>query len=169
VRCLKEDANVRENRLAAALLVLLLTTGFAAACKHSGVAVTPMGQIATIEIEGVQQLAPGGTGNIDVTVRNVGITRLANTIIQVELPAELNVIEENRGRGMSMSSGLSPAGNTLYHYDVGDIQVGQDSKATFTVRADTAPARRDVNVRVLVWNRDIPGNNLLETHNVKIQ
>jgi hypothetical protein len=160
---------MKTNRPAAALVVLLLTTGLVAACKHSGVAVTPRGQIATIEIEGVQQLAPGGTGNIDVTVRNVGITRLADTIVQVEIPAELNVIEENRGRGMNMTSGLSPAGNILYHYDVGHIEVGQDSKATFTVRAGTSPARRDVNVRVLVWNRDIPGNNLLETHNVKIQ
>lgn len=143
-----------------ATLTMLLAFG---ACKHSGMALTKKAQAVNINIDAPRELAEGETGTVAIDVRNIGLNNLANTIIQVEFPSELSVLSENHGAGMNVSEGISPDGNMMYQYDVGDIRVTQNSKAHFEVRARFGTRNRSGNIKVLVWNKDLPGQRLLET------
>lgn len=142
---------------------------FAGACKHSGIAITDEGSIINIDIDAPNDLAEGETGEVEVVVRNVGFSNLNDTIIQVEFPRELAVVSEEHGRGMVMLYGQAPNGNMMYQYDVGDIEVTQDSKARFEVRARFGSRDRTGDIKVLVWNDDISGDRLIETRAIRLR
>lgn len=148
--------------------VLAITVVAGVGCKHSGIAVSKEGHVVNIDIDAPETLNQGEMGQVEVTVRNVGFNTLNDTIIQVEFPRELKVEEESHGAGMNMIYGLAPNGNMLYQYDVGDIEVTQDSKARFIVRADFGTRERSGDIKVLVWNDDLPDDQLLETKAVML-
>ncbi|MBW3566251.1 MAG: hypothetical protein KY459_16205 [Acidobacteria bacterium] len=143
-----------------ATLTMLLAFG---ACKHSGTALTAKAQAVNVDIDAPRELAEGETGTVSIDVRNIGLNNLSNTIIQVEFPSELSVLSENHGAGMRVMEGISADGNMMYQYDVGDIEVTQNSKANFEVRARFGTRNRSGEIKVLVWNEDLPGQRLLET------
>lgn len=149
-----------------ATLTMLLAFG---ACKHSGVALTAKGQALNIDIDAPSELAEGETGTVSIDVGNVGVNNLADTIIQVEFPSELSVLSESHGAGMHVMEGISADGNMMYQYDVGDIEVTQNSKANFEVRARFGTRNRSGDIKVLVWNKDLPGQRLIETKAINMK
>ena len=157
------------NRKLAAILAAITLMFVLGACKHSGVAVTEKAQAVDIDIDAPADLAEGQTGTVRVKVRNVGFNNLANTIIQVEFPSELSVMSEDHGRGMMVVSGVAPNGNVLYQYDVGDIEITQDSTASFQVRARFGTRDRTGDIKALVWNEDLPGQRLIETKAITLR
>lgn len=153
-----------------ALLVSLLGMLTATtACKHSGVAVTDRAQVMDIDISGAEDLPDNYTDEIRVSVQNRGANNLDNVEFTVELPPELLVVEESRGDGMNVMPMQTASGNRLYHYRVGDIEVGQESRATFRVTTRFGSLDRTGNIRVTAWQADLPNDKLVETKMIKLR
>lgn len=147
----------------------LLALGLTAGCKSSGVAVTERGQVMTIAIDGANDLPNNFTDDLKVKVANRGVNNLSNVEFTVEIPNELTVLSEERGQGMELMLMETPSGKKLYHYMVGNIEVGQSSTARFQVRTAFGTLDRTSDIVVTAWQKDLPGDKLVESKHIQLR
>jgi predicted Zn-dependent protease with MMP-like domain len=160
-------SNRKTNRLGA--MVLAATLPFMlGACKTSGVAVTDNAQVMKINITAPEMLAERGEGDIIVEVANRGVNNLSDVEFEVEIPAELVVLDEDHGQGMRMWETRGSNGNRVFHYTAGDIGATEESEVKFRVRTAFGARDRSDDVKVTAWQKDLPGERLVETRYVRM-
>ncbi len=147
----------------------LLLVGGMAGCKTAGTAATTRGQVMHIGIDHPESMAEGETAEIRVAVENRGVNKLSNVVYRVSFPPQLVVLDESHGGGMTEYTGIDDMGQPVYHYDVGDIEVAQESVAKFKVRAAFGGNGRTGNIRVTAWDADLPGGKLIETASIDLK
>ena len=153
---------MKKNRiLTASALILVAVALFATlGCKTSGMAMTSRGQLFKINIDHPKDLPDGGEDNLDISLSNRGVNNIQNILADVELPAQLVVLDETHDRGMTMSH---DPGSNVYHYTLGKLQPGETSKIRFKVRTAFGTMSETGSVKVTGWQRDLPGDKLVET------
>lgn len=147
-------------------VVALLLTG---ACKSSGMAVTERGQLLKININAPDDLPDGGTEELEIVVSNRGVNKINDVEFEVEIPNEIIVISESHGDGMNLTEDRMGGTRRRYHYQVGDIEAGTESKARFHVRTAFGSMDRSGDVKVTAWATALPGNRLIESKQIKLR
>jgi len=147
-----------------ALLVLALVG--TTACKSSGMAMTSRGQLLKININHPVDLPESGDDNIDVVVGNRGVNNLKDVLIDVELPSQLIVLDQTNDRGINVTH---DPGSNVYHFTLGNVQPGEDSKIRFHVRTAFGTLSQTGEVKVTAWQRDLPGDKLVETAVIRLR
>ena len=157
---------MRSNRiLVLTTAALLLVAVFAlAGCKSSGMAVTTRGQLLKINIDRPNELPEGGEGNLDVVISNRGVNNVKDVLVDVEIPPQMIVLDETHDRGMSMTSS-----GGAYHYVMGNVQPGENANIRFKVRTAFGTMSETGGVKVTAWQRDLPGDKLVETASIKLR
>jgi hypothetical protein len=140
----------------ARILLLVVLAG----CKASGMALTSEGQLFKINIYVPTQLADGAEGTIDIVISDRGIKSVHDILVDVELPPQLIVSRETHGIGVNV---LHNAGSNVYHYTIGNLQVGEDSHIKYDVRTQFGSAPETGTIRVTAWQSELPGDRLTRT------
>jgi hypothetical protein len=157
---------MRKN-LSIALVALLAVALFATAgCKSSGMALTSRGQLLKINIEHPNDLPEAGEDNLDVKISNRGINNLQDVFVDVELPPQLVVLDQTADRGISV---MHDPGSNVYHFTMSNIQAGETSNIRFHVRTAFGTFRETGSVKATAWQRDLPGDKLIETAVIKLR
>ena len=143
--------------LGIALLVALVAL---AGCKTSGMALTPRGQLFKINIVHPKDLPENGEDNLDVIISNRGVKDVKDILVDVELPPQLAVLDQTNDRGVNV---IHDPGTNVYHFTLGNVQPAEDSKIRFHVRTAFGTLRETGSVKVTAWQRDLPGEKLIET------
>jgi hypothetical protein len=159
---------MNRNKYLTAAMVAVLALGLLAmtACKHSGMAVTSRGQLLKLNIENPIDLPEGGEDNLDVIVGNRGVNNIKDIVLDVELPAQLVVLDQTSGRGVEV---MHDPGSNVYHFVLGNVQPAEDSKIRFKVRSSFGSMKETGNVKVTAWQRDLPNDKLVETRVIKLR
>ena len=159
---------MKANRIltASALMLVAVTLVAVVACKTSGMAMTSRGQLFKININHPKDLPDGGEDNLDISLSNRGVNNIQNILADVELPAQLVVLDETHDRGVTMSH---DPGFNVYHYTLGNLQTGETSKIRFKVRTAFGTMSETGSVKVTGWQRDLPGDKLVETAVIKLR
>lgn len=152
------------------ILTLIVTALFLVAvlalagCKSSGMAVTSRGQLLKINIEAPSDLPEAGEGNLDIALSNRGVNNVRDVLVDVEVPPQVMVLDETHDRGMSMSTSAG-----VYHYVLGNVQPGETANVRLKVRTMFGTMSETGSVRVTAWQRDLPGDKLVETKVIKLR
>jgi hypothetical protein len=149
----------------AALALVAIALIVAGGCKTSGMAVTTRGQLLKINIKHPTDLPEQGEDNLDIVLGNRGVNSMRDLLIDVEVPAQLVVIEETHERGVTMTH---DPGSSSYHYTLGNLQSVEDSTIHYKVRASFGGSDSG-SVRATAWQRDLPGDKLVETAVIKLR
>ncbi|HEY8847680.1 MAG TPA: hypothetical protein VIO12_00205 [Thermoanaerobaculia bacterium] len=159
---------MKANRIltASALMLVALALFAAVACKTSGMAMTSRGQLFKINIDHPKDLPDGGEDNLDISLSNRGVNNIQNILADVEVPTQLVVLDETHDRGVTMSH---DPGSNVYHYTLGNLQTGETSKIRFKVRTAFGTMSETGSVKVTGWQRDLPGDKLVETAVIKLR
>ena len=160
---------MKSNRiltLFALALVAIALFVTAAACKSGGMAMTSRGQFLKINISSPKDLPDGGEDNLDIVLSNRGVNNIQNILADVELPPQLIVLDETHDRGVNMSHG---PGTNVYHYTIGKLNPAEDSHMRFKVRTAFGTMSETGSVKVTAWQRDLPGDKLVETAVIKLR
>jgi hypothetical protein len=159
---------MKSNRLLtlSALIVVAIALFGTLACKSGGMAMTSRGQLFKINISHPPDLPDGGEDNLDITLSNRGVNNIQNILADVELPPQLLVLDETHERGVTMSH---DPGSNVYHYTLGNLQPGETSKIRFKVRTAFGTLSETGSVKVTGWQRDLPGDKLVETAVIKVR
>lgn len=147
-------------------IALAIVLAAIAGCKASGMALTSEGQLFKINIYPPTALAEGEIGTIDVVVSDRGVKSVHDVLLDVELPPQLEVVKENHGGGVNA---VQDPGTNVYHYSIGNVQVGEDSHIKFDVRPRFAGAPETGTIRVTAWQKDLPGDKLTRTTVIKMR
>lgn len=150
----------------AAMLLLILATFTMSACKSSGMAVTSHGQLFKINIAHPTDLPENGEDNLDVVVSNRGVKNVENVLLDVELPPQLVVLDQTNERGVNASH---DPGSSVYHFTFGNVQPGESSTVRFKVRTTFGNYRETGSVKATAWQKDLPGDKLVETAVIKLR
>jgi hypothetical protein len=137
-----------------------------AGCKTGGMAVTKRGQLLKINIEHPIDLPDRGEDNLNVVIGNRGVRSVKDVMIDVEVPPELVVLDETHERGVTMSH---EPGSNFYHYTMGNLQPAEDSTIHYKVRTSFGTMAATGNFGVTAWQRDLPGDKLVETASIKLR
>ena len=151
--------------IAAMALVALALVG-ATSCKSGGMAVTSRGQFLKINIVHPTDLPDAGEDNLDVVVSNRGVNNIKDILVDVELPPQLVVLDQTNDRGVNA---IHDPGSSTYHFTLGNLQPGEDSKLRFHVRTAFGTMRETGSVKATAWQRDLPGDKLVETAVIKLR
>ena len=159
---------MKANRIltASALMLVAVALVAAVACKTSGMAMTSRGQLFKINIDHPKDLPDGGEDNLDISLSNRGVNNIQNILADVEVPAQLVVLDETHDRGVTTSH---DPGSNVYHYTLGNLQAGETSKIRFKVRTAFGTMSETGSVKVTGWQRDLPGDKLVETAVIKLR
>ncbi|HEV8658970.1 MAG TPA: hypothetical protein VGS96_10085 [Thermoanaerobaculia bacterium] len=149
--------------LMAILAIALLAT---VACKTSGMAVTSRGQFLKININHPAALPEGGEDNLDIVLSNRGVTDVKNVLVDVELPPQLMVLDQTADRGINA---MHDPGSNVYHFTLGNVQPAEDAHLRFKVRTAFGTMRETGSVKVTAWQRDLPGDKLVETAVIRLR
>jgi hypothetical protein len=144
--------------------LFLVTVLAMAGCKSSGMAVTSRGQLLKINIEAPSDLPEAGEGNLDIALSNRGVNNVRDVLVDVEVPPQVMVLDETHDRGMSMSSSSG-----VYHYVLGNVQPGETANVRLKIRTLFGTMSETGSVRVTAWQRDLPGDKLIETKVIKLR
>jgi len=157
----------RNTILAIAALVgaMALLVGLAG-CKSSGMALTSRGQLLKLNIIHPKDLPEAGEDNLDVVISNRGVNNVKDVLVDVELPPQLVVLDETHERGIVESH---DPGSNIYHFTFGNVQPGEDSTMRFKVRTAFGTMRETGSVKATAWQRDLPGDKLIETAVIKLR
>jgi hypothetical protein len=147
----------------AILAIALLAT---VACKTSGMAVTSRGQFLKININHPAALPEGGEDNLDIVLSNRGVTDVKNVLVDVELPPQLMVLDQTADRGINA---MHDPGSNVYHFTLGNVQPAEDAHLRFKVRTAFGTMRETGSVKVTAWQRDLPGDKLVETAVIRLR
>jgi len=150
----------------ATMALLILALVGTTACKSGGMAMTSRGQLLKINIQHPIDLPEAGDDNIDVSVGNRGVNNLKDVLIDVELPLQLIVQDQTADRGINVTH---DPGSNVYHFTLGNVQPGEDSKIRFRVRTAFGTLSETGQVKVTAWQRDLPGDKLVETAVIKLR
>jgi len=151
------------------VLILAVVAAFVlalAGCKSNGMALTQHGQLFKININHPKDLPENGEDNLDVVISNRGVKDVKDILVDVELPPQLIVLDQTNERGITASH---DPGTNVYHFTVGNIQPAEDSTLRFHVRTAFGTMRETGSVRVTAWQRDLPGDRLVETAVIKLR
>lgn len=156
------------NRYFMVTLMALLAIGLVAttACKSSGMAVTSRGQLLKLNIEHPTDLPDNGEDNLDIVISNRGVNNVTNVLVDVELPSQLVVLDQTNERGIQVTR--DPGSNT-YHFAFENIQPTESSRLRFKVRTAFGTMRETGSVKATAWQRDLPGDRLVETAVIKLR
>lgn len=150
--------------VALAMAVLSLVTF--AGCKTSGMALTSRGQILNININHPKDLPEGGEDNIDVVISNRGVNNILDVLVDVDLPPQLIVLDQTADRGITVTH---DPGSSSYHFVIGNIQPAEKSNVRFKVRTAFGTLAESDSVKVTAWQRNLPGDKLVETALIKLR
>jgi hypothetical protein len=148
------------------LAIVALALFATSACKSSGMAVTSRGQLLKINIVHPSDLPEAGEDNLDVVISNRGVNNIQNILVDVELPGQLVVLDQTNDRGVNV---IHDPGATVYHFTVGNLQPGEDTKLRFHVRTAFGTMRETGSVKATAWQKDLPGDKLVETAVIKLR
>ena len=137
-----------------------------AGCKTSGMALTSRGQLFKINILHPKDLPEAGEDNLDVVISNRGVKDVTDILVDVELPPQLIVLDQTNDRGINVTH---DPGTNVYHFTLGNVQPAEDSKLRFHVRTAFGTMRETGSVKVTAWQRDLPGDKLVETALIKLR
>jgi hypothetical protein len=137
-----------------------------AACKTSGMAMTSRGQLLKININHPTSLPEAGEDNLDVVVSNRGVNNVKDVLVDVELPPQLIVLDQTADRGINA---MHDPGSNVYHFTLGNVQPAEDAHVRFKVRTAFGTMRETGSVKVTAWQRDLPGDKLVETAVIKLR
>ena len=137
-----------------------------AGCKTSGMALTSRGQLSKINILHPKDLPEAGEDNLDVVISNRGVKDVKDILVDVELPPQLIVLDQTNDRGINVTH---DPGTNVYHFTLGNVQPAEDSKLRFHVRTAFGTMRETGSVKVTAWQRDLPGDKLVETALIKLR
>jgi len=159
---------MKRNRILFVAALALLALGLVAttSCKSSGMAVTSRGQLFKINIMHPDNLPDNGEDNLDVVISNRGVKNVENVLVDVELPPQLVVLDQTNDRGVNV---IHDPGSNVYHFTLGNVQPAEDSKLRFRVRTSFGSMRETGSVKVTAWQRDLPGEKLVETAVIKLR
>lgn len=157
---------MRRNTTVAVLAMLLLAVGLTAGCKSSGMAVTSRGQLLKIDIKHPSDLPESGEDNLDISLANRGVNNVQNVMVDVELPPQLIVLNQTADRGINV---MHDPGSNMYHFTIGNIQPAETSNLRFQVRTAFGTLRETSSVKVTAWQKDLPGDKLVETAVIKLR
>jgi hypothetical protein len=138
----------------------------AAGCKMSGMAVTSRGQLLKLNINHPKDLPERGEDNIDIVVGSRGVNSVRDILLDVEIPPQLIVEDETHERGVTMSH---DPGSNVYHYTFGNLQPAEDSTIRYKVRTSFGTVSQSDTVKATAWQRDLPGDKLVETAVIKLR
>lgn len=147
----------------AILAVALLATS---ACKSGGMALTPRGQFLKININHPDALPQGAVDNLDVVVSNRGVNNVKDILVDVELPPQLIVLDQTENRGINV---MHDPGSNVYHFTIPKVNPAEDATLRFKVRTAFGTMRESDSVKVTAWQRDLPGDKLIETATIKLR
>jgi len=147
----------------AAIAVILIA---AAGCKMSGMAVTSRGQLLKLNINHPKDLPERGEDNIDIVVGSRGVNSVRDILLDVEIPPQLIVEDETHERGVTMTH---DPGSNVYHYTFGNLQPAEDSTIRYKVRTSFGTMAQSDTVKATAWQRDLPGDKLVETAVIKLR
>jgi hypothetical protein len=148
---------------AAVIAVALLATS---ACKSSGMAMTSRGQLFKINIVHPKDLPEAGEDNLDIVVGNRGVNNIRDILVDVELPPQLVVLNQTADRGINV---MHDPGSNVYHFTLGNVQPAEDATVRFHVRTAFGTMTETGSVKVTAWQRDLPGDKLVETAVIKMR
>ena len=153
---------------ALALMSLMLSVILiaAAGCKMSGMAVTSRGQLLKLNINHPKDLPERGEDNIDIVVGSRGVNSVRDILLDVEIPPQLIVEDETHERGVTMTH---DPGSNVYHYTFGNLQPAEDSTIRYKVRTSFGTMAQSDSVKATAWQRDLPGDKLVETAVIKLR
>lgn len=159
---------MKRNRILSVAAIALLALALVAmsSCKTSGMAVTSRGQVFKINIAHPTELPENGEDNLDVVISNRGVNNVQNVLVDVELPPQLAVLDQTNDRGVDV---MHDPGSNVYHFALGNVQPGEDSKLRFRVRTSFGTMRETDSVKVTAWQKDLPGDKLTETALIKLR
>ena len=150
----------------AMMVVLALGLLATSACKSSGMAMTSRGQLFKINIQHPTELPDAGEDNLDVVVSNRGVNNIQDVLVDVELPPQLVVLDQTNDRGVNV---VHDPGTNRYSFTLGNVQPGEDSNLRFRVRTAFGSMKETGTVKVTAWQRDLPGDKLVETAVIKMR
>ena len=159
---------MNHKRYLSIALVAILAVGLLAttACKSGGMAVTSRGQLLKLNIVHPNDLPDNGEDNLDIVIGNRGVNNVENVLVDVELPPQLVVLDQTSERGVNVTH---DPGSNVYHFTFGNVQPAEDSKIRFKVRTAFGTMRETGSVKVTAWQRDLPGDKLVETAVIKLR
>jgi hypothetical protein len=150
----------------AILIITLVALVALAGCKSNGMAVTKRGQFFKININHPMDLSEGADGNLDVVISNRGIKDVKDILVDVDLPPQLIVLDQTNDRGINV---MHDPGSSSYHFTLGNVQPGENATLRFHVRTEFGTMRETGSVKVTAWQRDLPGDKLVETAVIKLR
>lgn len=150
----------------AIMAVLVLALVGTTACKSSGMAMTSRGQLLKINVNAPRDLPEAGDDNIDIEISNRGVNNIRDILVDVELPPQLIVLDQTADRGIEVTH---DPGSNVYHFTLGNVQPAETSKVRFRVRTAFGTLSETGGVRVTAWQRDLPGDKLVETAVIKLR
>lgn len=136
------------------------------ACKSSGMAVTSRGQLLKLNIQHPSDLPENGEDNLDIEVSNRGVNNVKDVLLDVELPPQLVVLDQTNERGVQVTR---DPGSNVYHFAFENIQPTETSRIRFRVRTAFGSMRETGSVKATAWQRDLPGDKLVETAVIKLR
>ncbi|HEX7833114.1 MAG TPA: hypothetical protein VF787_25895 [Thermoanaerobaculia bacterium] len=149
--------------LLAILAVGLLST---AACKSNGMAMTSRGQFLKININHPTDLPNEGVDNLDIVVSNMGVNNIQDTLLEVEVPPQLIVLDQTSDRGVEV---MHTPGSNVYRFTFGNIQPTERSTVRFRVRTAFGTMSETGSVKATAWQSGLPGDKLIETAVIKLR
>jgi hypothetical protein len=150
----------------ATLALVAITLIATVSCKSGGMAITKRGQLLKINIEHPVDLPEQGEGDIGIVLGNRGVRYVKDVLVDVEIPQQLVVLDEKHERGIAMSH---DPGSNSYHYTMSNLQPAEDSTIHFRIRTSFGSMTQTEGVRATAWQRDLPGDKLVETAVIKLR
>lgn len=159
---------MNRNRYFSVALVAICAIALlsATACKSSGMAVTSRGQLLKLNIAHPEDLPEQGVDNLDITISNMGVNNVQDTLLEVELPPQLVVLDQTNDRGVEV---MNTAGSNTYRFTFGNIQPTERSTVRFRVRTAFGTMSETGSVRATAWQSSLPGDKLVETAVIKLR
>ncbi|HSP16970.1 MAG TPA: hypothetical protein VLV78_19645 [Thermoanaerobaculia bacterium] len=159
---------MKRNQVLTVLAMTLVALSLLAtsACKSSGMAMTSRGQLFKINIQHPSDLPEAAEDNLDITISNRGVNNIKDILVDIELPSQLIVLDQTADRGINV---MHDPGSNVYHFTLGNVQPGENASVRFHVRTAFGTMRETGSVKVTAWQRDLPGDKLIETAVIKLR
>ncbi len=159
---------MKRNQAVTILAVVLVAVALLAtsACKTSGMAMTSRGQLVKINIAHPKDLPEAGEDNLDIAISNRGVNNVKDILVDVELPPQLIVLNQTADRGINI---MHDPGSNVYHFTLGNVQPAENANIRFHVRTAFGTMSETGSVKVTAWQRDLPGDKLIETAVIKLR
>jgi hypothetical protein len=159
---------MKPNRIVPTVMLALVSVVLiiAAGCKTNGMAVTSRGQVLKVNINHPKDLPERGEDNLDIVLGSRGVNSVRDVLVDVELPPQLIVLDETHERGVTMTH---DPGSNIYHYTLGNLQPAEDSTIRYKVRTSFGTMSETGSVKATAWQRDLPGDKLVETAVIKLR